>query len=74
MLHIAICGKRDICNSLIKVEGYEMEITIWMLLRARVKKFLGIVSPTSYIHGYKYQYDYLKALKKEMEEKGTWTP
>lgn len=51
-----------------------MEITIWMLLRARVKKFLGIVSPTSYIHGYKYQYDYLKALKKEMEGKGTWTP
>lgn len=47
-----------------------MEITIIMLIRARIKKFLGITSPTQYIHGYKYQYDYLKALKKEWEDNG----
>lgn len=47
-----------------------MEITIFMLIRARIKKFLGITSPTQYIHGYKYQYDYLKALKKEWEDNG----
>lgn len=51
-----------------------MQITIWMLIRARIEKFLGIQTTGSYIHGYKYQYDYLKALKKEMEEKGTWMP
>ena len=46
-----------------------MEITIIMLIRARIKKFLGITSPTQYIHGYKYQYDWLKALRREQKSK-----
>lgn len=50
-----------------------MQVTIWMLIKARIKKFFGVESPTSYIHGYRYQYDYLKALKAEWDkEVGKW--
>lgn len=46
-----------------------MQITIWMLFRALIKKVLGVQSPTGYIHGYTYEYDWLKALRKEQEKK-----
>ena len=47
-----------------------MKVTIWMLIKARIEKFLGVESPTLYIHGYRYQYDYLRALKREYEKEG----
>lgn len=47
-----------------------MKVTIWMLIKARIEKFLGVESPTSYIHGYRYQYDYLRTLKREYEKEG----
>lgn len=46
-----------------------MQITIWMLIKAWFKKLCGVQSPTQYIHGYKYQYDWLKALRREQRSK-----
>lgn len=47
----------------------DMQITIWMLIKAWFKKLCGVQSPTQYIHGYKYQYDWLKALRREQKSK-----
>ena len=36
------------------------------LIVARIKKLMGIASPSSlYAHGYKYEYDWLKAKRKQ---------
>lgn len=36
----------------------------WKILRARIKKILGIRSPSALARGFDYEYDYIKAEQK----------
>lgn len=38
------------------------------LIMARIKKLLGIQSPSTMLLGYRYEYDYLIAIKRQESE------